>query len=71
MSINKNLSNKLQNQLFNLEYWIGNKHESTIMHSKTNSRCTSYGNQLKRTDSRYKLGKFINKPVIINPIILK
>lgn len=58
MNINKNLSDK---PLYNLEYWIGNKHESTILYTKTTSQCRSFGNMLKKSDSRYKLGKFKQK----------
>ncbi len=56
-------SNKVINKLYNLEYWISNKHESTIMYAKSSSQCFSMGNILKKTDSRYKMGSFKNKEV--------
>lgn len=56
--------NKLiERKFYNLEYWIGNKHESTVMYNKPSSQCFSMGRLLKDTDSRYKLGTFKNKEI--------
>lgn len=65
MNINQNLLNKplilkkkLDTKLYNLEYWIGNYHESTILYARTKPQCIRIANSLKTNDSRYKLGIF-------------
>ncbi len=55
-----NLSNKTQ--LFNLEYWQGNHHESTITYNRTKPQLMRLAKDLKK-DSRYKIGKFKFKEV--------
>lgn len=50
-------------KLYNLEYWQGNKHESTVVYNRTRPQLNRLKSHLKKNDSRYKIGNFKLKEV--------